>query len=403
MLIQSNGVGNECRLADSLQFQQDSIDNIRDNFIFIKNWLHDNTNDNGVVLTQYLLTKCKVVEIVVDDLSEAFQMFDTQNGRGKSLEPYNLLKAYHIRAMEQNSEAERIQCDRDWENAAQYDATPDKQNDPNEDILSQLFNEQLFKSRLWCGNEEARFFSKKDIGEFKGFTIDKNHPVSFPFQNPFLLQYLTEKFYRNVLSGAIGTQPRLSGGESEKTNPFVNINQTIINGKPFFEYIQTYVELYKKMFIELGGYQLSEFKQFYYLNCLMYDYNNVEKWCNAQGRTDSFRDRTAQASRSGDSFLRECYKSLCFVMLDKFGEEVFRKYYRVLYRLIYKLRLKKFAITFDTVKSAPVEYFTIIHRAKGSSDLLSLDKLANKIKDENFEYDDKIGCADLIRFIKEGV
>ena len=158
LLIQSNGVGNECRLADSLQFQQDSIDNIRDNFIFIKNWLHDNTNDNGVVLTQYLLTKCKVVEIVVDDLSEAFQMFDTQNGRGKSLEPYNLLKAYHIRAMEQNSEAERIQCDRDWENAAQYDATPDKQNDPNEDILSQLFNEQLFKSRLWCGNEEARFF-----------------------------------------------------------------------------------------------------------------------------------------------------------------------------------------------------------------------------------------------------
>ena len=40
----------------------------------------------------------------------------------------------------------------------------------------------------------AKDFTKDDIGEFKGFTIDKNHPIDFPFQNPYLLQYLTEKF-----------------------------------------------------------------------------------------------------------------------------------------------------------------------------------------------------------------
>lgn len=45
--------------------------------------------------------------IVVKDRSEAFQMFDSQNGRGKELEAYNLLKAYHIRAMEQNSREEK--------------------------------------------------------------------------------------------------------------------------------------------------------------------------------------------------------------------------------------------------------------------------------------------------------
>ena len=37
-------------------------------------------------------------------------MFDSQNGRGKELEAYNLLKAYHIRAMELNGQDEKIKC-----------------------------------------------------------------------------------------------------------------------------------------------------------------------------------------------------------------------------------------------------------------------------------------------------
>ena len=39
-------------------------------------------------------------------LSEAFQLFDSQNNRGKSLEPHDLLKAYHLR--KQYSEDEKI-------------------------------------------------------------------------------------------------------------------------------------------------------------------------------------------------------------------------------------------------------------------------------------------------------
>ena len=239
-----------------------------------------------------------------------------------------MLKAYHIRAMEQNTQEEKIQCDREWEGATQYDATPDIQNDPNVDILGQLFREQLFKSRLWCRNDDARNFTKNDIGEFKGFTIDKNHPIDFPFQNPFLLQYLTEKFYRNVLSGAIGTKTRFESGESDKANPFVNINQTIINGKAFFEYIGTYVELYKKMFIELGSYQLAEFKEFFYLHCLTYNPQKTA-WEEAKYRTDAFRDTDNLSRRTGDTYLREAYKSICFVLLDKFGEKTLLKYYKL--------------------------------------------------------------------------
>lgn len=386
----------------NIRYPDNSVSSIRDNYQFIKKWIADNTNDKGAALANYILDNCKFMEVVVDDLSEAFQMFDTQNGRGKSLEAYNLLKAYHIRAMEQNTQEERIQCDRDWEGATQYDATPDIQNDPNVDILGQLFREQLFKSRLWCRNDLAKDFTKDDIGEFKGFTIDKNHPIDFPFQNPFLLQYLTEKFYRNVLSGAIGTKTRLESGETDKANPFVNISQTIINGKAFFEYVGTYVELYKKMFIELGSYQLAEFKKFFYLHCLTYNPQDLNcAWERAKHRTNAFADTSYLARRTGDMYLREAYKSVCFVLLDKFGEKTLLKYHKLLYRVIYQVRLQTYAVKYPTAMSAPKPYFAIIQRAKSESDLLQLDKLAAELKGKPYAYSEKMPKV-LSNFIIQG-
>ena len=402
----------------NIKYKRNSVERIRENCNFIKGWIKDNLPSDKETFAKYILDNCKFVEIDVNDLGEAFQMFDTQNGRGKSLEAYNLLKAFHIRAMEQNSQEERIQCDRNWESATQYDATPDIQTDPNEDILGQLFGEQLFKSRLWCRNEEAKAFTRSDIEEFKGFTIDKNHPIDYPFQNPFLLQYLTEKFYRNVLAGTIGTKSRLESGETEKANPFVNINQDIINGKAFFEYIETYVELYKKMFIELGCYQLADFKRFFYLHCLSYKWENNSKeerdahktdaqitWEKAILRQDAFRDAKGGAERVGDKYLRETYKSLCFVLLDKFGEKVFMRYYKTLYRLVYLNRLKYGAIKFSTAMSAPTAFFSDIYRAKNEADLLELtNKLSVALKDKE-KYDNnknKIQNNKLQTFIMEG-
>ena len=377
---------NHNKCLSSLFYKNDSVATILENRDFIAGWIDDNISNEKSVFAKYLLEKCKFVEISVDNLGEAFQMFDTQNGRGKSLETYNLLKAYHIRAMEQNSQDERIQCDRNWENATQYDATPEIPNDPNVDILAQLFGEQLYKSRLWCRGETAKTFSREGIEEFKGFTIDKNHPISFPFQNPFLLQYLTEKFYRNVLAGTIGSKSRLESGESEKANPFVNINQEIINGKAFFEYIETYVEMYKKMFIELGSYQLAEFKRFYYLHCLTYTGENDEEtgdeWNSARSNSNAFRHVRGVARRTGDSYLREVYKSLCFVLLDKFGEKVFMRYFRILYRLVYMIRIKQASVRFSTAMSEPAPLFAIIRRAKNETGLLELDyKLATAQKE----------------------
>lgn len=357
----------------------DSFENIKSNYKFIDSWLQEHCKGQEQNYWEYVRESCEFVKIVVSDLSEAFQMFDSQNGRGKELEPYNLLKAYHIRAMEQDSRDDKIQCDRRWEAATQYDPTPKNENDPNIDILQQLFAEQLYRSRIWSRNSEAYEFSKTKIDEFKGFTIDKNHPAIFPYQNPQLLQYLTAKFYNNVLSGTVATQNRFEFGDNEKIDPFVNINQQIVNGKSFFDFIETYVEIYKQMFIHIDTYQLAEFKEFYYSYCLNYGADKEKRkddnLFNPKGSA------SGSASRTGDTYLRECYKSLAFVLFDKFGEKGLNKFYKTLYRLVYRERITKSQVKYRAVAQFPSNYFKIIANAKDLADCAELDlKLSEVLK-----------------------
>ena len=374
---------NQCeKLLNGLRYSHsDSVQSIIDNNAFIEDWLQNNISDKQG-FCEYILEKCEFVVIQITNLSEAFQMFDTQNGRGKSLEAYNLLKAYHIRAMEQNSREDKIECDQRWEAAIQYDATPEITNDPNIDLLKQLFEEQVYRSRIWSKNEIAGGFSNQQIDEFKGFTIDKNHTIEFPYQNPQLLQYLTAKFYNNILAGTIGVQSRFEIGDSENIDPFVNINQAIVNGKAFFDYIETYVEIYKRMFIDLGSYQLADFKKFYYQYCLVYD-SSDNSWEEGKKNNCLSRDICAKARRTGDGYLREVYKSLCLTLFDKFGEKGLRRYYKTLYLLIYTSRVKNYAVKYQTAQKLPTEYFKIITAARNFTDLLELDKAATQMAAEN--------------------
>ena len=396
--------GESCN-QDGLKYKNDSKENIKNNYSFIVSWVDENCKESKTDYYKYITDCCEFVVIKVSDLSEAFQMFDSQNGRGKELEAYNLLKAYHIRAMEQESREDKIKCDQRWEAATQYDATPKITDDPNIDILKQLFDEQLYRSRIWSRDVKAGAFSKKEIGEFKGFTIDKNHPAVFPFQNPQLLQYLTAKFYKNVLSGTVATQNRFISGDEENIDPFVNINQHIVNGKPFFDFIETYVEIYKRMFIDIGTYQLREFKEFYYSYCLnygaKYDERDENKHKNKPRTQKPVFMPRYPATRVGDTYLREVYKSLVFALFDKFGEIGLNKYYKVLYRLIYCHRLSKSVIKYSFVESLPSKYFKIISEAKDLADLSSFDKLLREeLGKANFnDNKDKIANENIQIFI----
>lgn len=342
-------------LRNSLLYKhQDSLNSIIRNKNFIDSWVQENIGNDIRDFEKYILEYCEFVEIKVSDLSEAFQMFDSQNGRGKELEAYNLLKAYHIRAMESNTFEEKIACDKTWEGAARYQSNKD--SDQVSDLLRQLVNEQLYRTRLWSRKETALEFDKKQIKEFKGITVNKNHPIDFPYQNKELLQVVMQNYFKSLGVAVNGVKSRFKQYSPENISPFALLNQNIVNGKDFFEYTETYVEIYKRLFN--SEYEdMKEFKKF------------IQKNCKYSG-----------SHRDGDQYLFELYKSLIMLMFDKFGEDGVNKYHKTLYLLVYRLRLEKEQVRYASVADYPIQnqVFNIIENAQTYSDLIILEKMANK-------------------------
>ena len=52
----------------------------------------------------FLLNRCEFARFNLTYLSEAFQFFDSQNSRGRDLEPHDLLKAFHLREFHNSEE-----------------------------------------------------------------------------------------------------------------------------------------------------------------------------------------------------------------------------------------------------------------------------------------------------------
>ena len=155
-------------------------------------------------ICNFLLENCSVSVITMpqERLSEAFQLFDSQNNRGKSLEPHDLLKAYHLR--KQDSEDEKIV--EKWEQFVE-----------DKDLsLKELFDKHLFRMRRWSRGETGltnkRYgsylrFTEDYIDDFKGVDLNQNFP------------YL--ELYRHI------------------ENFPMSITIPIIDGSKFFEYIES--------------------------------------------------------------------------------------------------------------------------------------------------------------------
>ena len=70
-------------------------------------------------LKEYIENRCELIVVITSDVSEAFQFFDSQNARGKALYPHDLLKAYHLREMNDISDEETEKMVKDWEQVSQ--------------------------------------------------------------------------------------------------------------------------------------------------------------------------------------------------------------------------------------------------------------------------------------------
>ena len=339
-----------------------SFTHIKNNYNYIEQWLNCNITDRTEFLN-YIINSCQFVEIIVMKLGEAFQMFESQNGRGKELEAYNLLKAYHIRAMSSASKQEKVLCDKRWEDATMYHV----KGQDRIDILYQLFKEQLYRPRMWSRGYDAYKFGKKQIDEFKGISLNKENVMEFSYQNILIQRVIANQLMKDLSAGLFKIKERFIHGDSDNMDPFVNINQLILNGKSFFEYIETYVEIYKRLFLQLDSSQLVEFKKFYNDHCLYEGHN----W------------------RAGDGYIREVYKSAIMMAFDRFGETGVNHLYKDLYLCIYKYRLENKQVRYKTMGKAEntAWIFQTILNAKGLSDLSLIKKKALEAKQRlNVQY-----------------
>ena len=103
----------------------------------------------------------EVVIITIKEQSSAFQLFDSQNTRGRRLDPHDLLKAYHLRAMGGRSYDMR-RAVTDWEAI------------PSSEIRS-LFSKYLFPIMHWLRLEKSESFTDKHVDMFKGVDVDSEY------------------------------------------------------------------------------------------------------------------------------------------------------------------------------------------------------------------------------------
>lgn len=304
-----------------------SKENLQHNAAIISSRLNQLTDAETEELTEFLLHKCELIKVVLDDLSEAFQFFDSQNSRGKELEPYDLLKAFHLREMELNTESERLTCVEAWECNV---------NPEGESIsLHTVMGDYLFRMRNWAMRDSGKEFTREHISIFKGVNLHRN---SYPFTSSMkALNYQVEQYNRD---------PVREWDMQEMAYPFL-VDQPMVNGKRFFEYIQRYIGLYKELFVD-----------------------PKEELVGLMEIINGYGGR----SRKGDHYVRNLF--LCSVMFyyDKFGDAELSKAARLCFLWSYRIRLELNRVGIESIDNhakEPGQIFDVIKRALHPYDVLS--------------------------------
>ncbi|MDG6894203.1 DUF262 domain-containing protein [Volucribacter amazonae] len=262
----------------------------------------------------------KMGYIEITDLDEAFQLFDSQNSRGKPLEAYDLLKAYHLREKFDN-EKNKLQYVKKWEEAA----------DATEANLKQVIGDMLYPLRKWYKNEKyLHYFSRQHIDMFKGAKPEQNDPYLLAIYASRAIHQIQAQFHYLV--------------DKKFSQSYFSVNQPIINGELFFEYVIHYIEVYHFLFNQEKGY-LS--KDFYLLKNL----KNSEKYKKENYKSlFDFIHSYNGSHRTGDGYIRELFKCLIFRYYDKFGYNKLDEAVNLCFRWCYKLRLENGTLFYNIIE-----------------------------------------------------
>ena len=169
--------------------------NIHANYQFVREWFSLKPEEKAR-FRDAMKNILEVVVVTVNEEAEAFQLFDSQNTRGRALAPHDLLKAYHLREM------------RRYPYEMEHAVTKWEAKDTKK--IHDLFDLYLFPVWNWSRGKKSYPFTAKVIDTYKGISENSTY-----------------------------TYAKRAG----KAMPYFQMAEPFIAGNDFFEMVDHYMNL----------------------------------------------------------------------------------------------------------------------------------------------------------------
>lgn len=192
-----------CSLLSATFSDKVTLGNLHSNSDRIREWC--SSVDDGVkeAFDNALSEVLEVVVLTVGELSEAFQLFDSQNTRGRELYPHDLLKAYHLREIHDKYDMQRAVLK--WESK-------------NPKSIRELFDSYLFPLWNWSKRRKSGRFTAAEIDLYKGIEESSGYTYA---------------------------------RRANKAMPYFLLSEPLISGGDFFEMVDHYMQMLHSIKLEL--------------------------------------------------------------------------------------------------------------------------------------------------------
>jgi len=330
-------------LLNQIFNHEESYANIQSNYHSIIDWFdeEDIDNEESKSFLEYLNNSIQFVIIKAPSYDDAFVFFDSQNSRGKPLDKTDILKAHHLRFIDDKTDEDSVvakECVRNWE------IIDSMKNSSKQFFLNDFMEKILGRGRSWIKGKagivdileefKSQLYSTKKDGYyslnnynqppiFKKWVFhdkegDENDELEVKLLNDFTKK--REKNYSifNYLKD-----------HSREYLP-LQITQSLEGGEQFFWYVQKYQKLYSDLFIEK--------RKLPSPICHLYE-NVIERL--------SFN--------RGISFLKQIFEGSLVFYFDKFGDEKFSEFALWLEHALFLTRYSMFSVGGVSVTSHDVD------------------------------------------------
>lgn len=269
-----------------------------------------------------IFSRIRFTIIEVDRVDLAFTFFDTQNNRGVPLHATDLLKAYHLRAVEGDTrESLQTVCAKGWESVQQSRAAMGDESQIK-DAAPRLFGLFLWRARCWKGNQVEYGSHDALIEAFQ----KESWSVSGSGDGIPLYRSRQNRLgthMRLAKSGKREIQPHpITLSEQAADLPFA-IRQPVHKGIGFFLYAEKYGALLQWLMLD--------------------ETDSPELW--------RFREVYEQLMCANSIYLREIFVLGALMYVDQFGEEQLCEFALWYEHALGAIRLQKQQVRYEAAKN----------------------------------------------------